>query len=167
MSTFDEEAYKPLYDLFNREAKRVEVYKSRPLTENLPLRDEYKKALVETYNNLVDFLTDSISGLQLEESLIIRSKAAANLQRLKNLFAILQLNYPFEKDNLQHIDINNITQSQSDTYSDSNDSIKETNAQISETSTSKDNESQIEQTIDNSTQTKQINPQNISQSTDL
>lgn len=52
-STFDEEPYKTLYDLFNREAKRVEVYKSRNLTENLQLRDEYKQCLVRTYNDLV------------------------------------------------------------------------------------------------------------------
>lgn len=103
---YDEEAYNTLYKLFAREAKRVEVYKSRKLTENLNLRNEYKHSLIKTYNDLVDFCLDATSNLSLEEAFEIRALATSNLKRLQNSFQILQLDYTFDKNSLKKIEIN-------------------------------------------------------------
>lgn len=110
---------------FNREVSRVEPYKSRRvLTANLALRAEYKKCLVQSYNELLTFL-GSFTDLTLKDKIDIEFKIAGHLAKLKESFHILKLNYQFSQNLSDTIDINKITEIQG-TDSEGDDNLNYT-----------------------------------------
>lgn len=113
MVNFEEHIYQEKYSNFKREYKRIQVYKtSRPLTSDLNLRKEYRENLIEAYNNIFLYVTPFISDLQLEAKLEIRSRIQKLLEKLKDCFEILKLQYNFESNILTTIDINKIIEIQ-------------------------------------------------------
>lgn len=127
----DSEFKKRLAD-FNREIGRIEPYKNRrPLTTNLELRSEYKKSLVQTYNDLLIYLNNILPNATLEQRLDIVKKFCAYLNKFKEAFQILGLSYQFEKSNSALIDINKIradTESDSEEGEDSQDDLQDTDS---------------------------------------
>lgn len=95
-TTIDEQEYSKLYDLFERECRRVEVYKSRALTKNLRLRAEYRECLVRTYNGILNFLNPQINLVSENDKIVFQTKIVTNLKRLKECFQILGLEYTFD-----------------------------------------------------------------------
>lgn len=105
--SFDENQYKELYSLFDRECKRVEVYKSRELTKSTLKKEEYKKGLVETYNKLLIYLTPFANT---DDKVAIQNRAVSQFNRLKECFQLLRLEYPFETTRFTTIGIDKITE---------------------------------------------------------
>lgn len=149
MVVFDKNAYKLKKDAFIREHKRVQPYSAttsdgepkeprRKLTENLQLREEYKQALVETYNDIVDYLLSVYkdSKISPEDKLDTQLKVNENITKLKESFITLNLKYEFEKNIFAKIDINKIIEESIDDSADSSSS-----------------------TVDDSTKQKELNEQ--------
>lgn len=142
----DATTYKKLFELFERECKRIEVYKTpgRKLTENKSKILEYKECLVETYNNILIFLNPLIDSLSLEDKIDYQNRTITNFKRLKECFQILAFEYTFEKNIRALIDINNITEQQNSatntvTYSDrdsNSDSSTSSNSTVIDNSNS-------------------------------
>lgn len=138
MVSIDEAEYSKLYDSFEREYKRVEVYKRRALTKNENLKIEYRECLVRTYNNILSFFDPIAESLPLEDKIDAQNRIVANLRRLKECFQILNLEYNFDKNIHAHIDTHNITEtlgafggernsdSESEHSDDSNSSVIDT-----------------------------------------
>lgn len=111
MVVYDENVYANLRQLFEREVKRVGPYKSgRPLTRNLDKRVDYKKSLVRTYNNIVSFFQPVQKTAQLSEQIEIQKCVVEHLNKLKEAFSILKLEYEFSKNIYEPIDFDKITQ---------------------------------------------------------
>lgn len=130
----DETIYKSLRAEFDREYKRIEPYISerRPLTEDLTLRNDYKKKLVQAYNQLISFFKTNIQDLSLEDKLDTQSKAVGHLKKLKECFRVLRLQYTFDSHFLALIDINEIYESDnSDITNNPNASVSNTQSKIS------------------------------------
>lgn len=108
------------YSLFEREYKRIEPYKSRrQLTTDLRLREDYKRCIVQTYNDLVSTVDRDL--LQESEREDILHKFAGYLAKFKEALKILRLKYNFEKGLFNKINIDLITEIQ-EGVNDSNDS---------------------------------------------
>lgn len=130
---FDKAKYKKKLEPFLKEYGRVEPYqKRRPLTANLDLRVEYKECLVNTYNDVINYLRDCNSGSSLEDKICIQSEAAAVLAKLKRAFSNLKLNYTFDKHIFEEIDFDKITEESdnSDDNSSESSATKTTNDNI-------------------------------------
>lgn len=107
---YDKIELKGKHDLFMREYCRVEPYinNRRGLTSDLNLREEYKKKLVETYNDLIDTIDPYL--LTEPERTFIIPKFNGYLIKIKCAFKVLNLNYNFGTDSIfSSIDINLIT----------------------------------------------------------
>lgn len=70
MVFYDEIEYGNKRSVFDREYKRVQVYNNRELTKNLDLRQEYKEALVRTYNDILILFIPLLPTATLEDKLI-------------------------------------------------------------------------------------------------
>lgn len=111
MVVFSKSEFKVLKERFDREYKRVEPYiNRRPLTDNLQLRAEYKVLLVETYNAIINYVLQCEPELSLEGKIAIRTDVNGFLNKIKDCFTALELNYQFDKNILAEIDISDITE---------------------------------------------------------
>lgn len=160
MSVFNKNAYRIKKEAFYREYRRVEPYKAttsggepkeprRKLTEDLELREEYKRDLVRTYNEAVDYL-DSVSKDPKADKLDIQLKVVEILTKLKDSFNILNLTYDFETNVYAKIDINKIIEDPIDDPSDNTQSIdnpsdshSQSESEISEKQTESATQNQI------------------------
>lgn len=94
---------------FNRHYKRVEPYinERRKLTENLTLREDYKKDLVESYNQIVLLLTPfSLVSVSNHEIAVNRIKPIT--RKLKAAFDALLLSYQWDNLDISLIRVNEI-----------------------------------------------------------
>lgn len=122
MVKFNEEEYTKKKENFVREYKRITPYKSsRPLTENLQLRTEYKECIVRTYNDIVSYSYSSVSELSSQEKSDIQNRLVGLLSKLKECFNILKLNYEFD-EYIRAIDIDKVTEVTDTEPSDGNSS---------------------------------------------
>lgn len=86
MTTIDENEDSRLFSLYERECKRVEVYKSRKLTKNVSKKLDYKQGLVRTYNDLLNYLNPIIDTLQNNEKIELENRIVTIFERLKGCF---------------------------------------------------------------------------------
>lgn len=122
MVCYDAIEYGNLRSLFDREYKRVAVYKNRALTKDIKLRIEYKTDLVRTYNDILKFFQPIPKSISLEDKLDIQTLIVDLLRKLKESFSLLKLEYNFSKNIHDTIDFDKITQNWSDIDSDQSDS---------------------------------------------
>lgn len=111
MTTIDENEYSRLYGLYEREFKRVEVYKNRELTKKESKKLDYKNSLVRTYNNLLYYLNSFTDKGSNNDQIEIQNRIVTILGRLKGCFQLLKLDYPYDTNIQALIDINNLTES--------------------------------------------------------
>lgn len=135
MVVLNEAEYKTLYQKFYREYSRVEAYNRRPLTKNEDKLKEYKKCLVETYNNIVNLISPIFSSLELEDKLDAQNKLSDILSKFKETLRILKLHYEYDKSIFATIDINKITESIDIIPTADKDQSPSTSAKIAETPT--------------------------------
>lgn len=174
MVLFDKDTFDPLKHAFIREFRRVEPYSRftstgepkvprRKLTEDLQLREEYKKELVKTYNDIIDYLHSVFEDAQSQAGAKSLVKAAIGeiLTKLKDSFVTLNLSYEFESDIFAHIDLNKITEDPIDDSTDNNSDLdKNTDTHTPTSSTGGDLES------DKSSETSQKGDTDIQTLTD-
>lgn len=79
---FNKEEFDEKRKKFDREYKRVEPYiaERRTLTSDADKIIDYKESLVETYNDLISFVSLSINDLDLEEKIDIQNKLVGILR---------------------------------------------------------------------------------------
>lgn len=108
MTTINENEYLRLFGLFERECKRVEVYKRRALTKNESKLIDYKESLVRTYNGTLTYLNPLIDSLSSSDKIDAQSRMVTLFKRLKECFPILKFDYPYDKNIDALIDIDKI-----------------------------------------------------------
>lgn len=107
------------------------------------LREEYKKCLIQTYNDYIDHINVLIPELNTDEKLDIHEKFVAQYLKLKESFSILKLNYEFSTNLLLTIDINKVTaEIETSTPDNNSDSNIKTNQDISNTKDSSTEQNQ-------------------------
>lgn len=107
----DEVIFARLRDQFTRECRRVEPYESRRvLTRNRTLREEYRREVVKTFNNICNYLRDIF---QKSDSVEVKLGCIARInpyiEKCKKAFSTLKLHYEWPRDELQLINVNLIT----------------------------------------------------------
>lgn len=112
MTIINETEYTRLFSLYDRECKRVEVYRSRALTKNKEKITEYKESLVRTYNDILNYLNPFISTPRSTDTVEIQNRIVTIFKRLKECFLLLKLEYTHDKSIHALIDIDNITESE-------------------------------------------------------
>lgn len=156
MVAYDGNVYSEKLAKFKREVARVEVYTRRSITKNLALRIDYRESLVRTYNDIITYFKATYQDLQLEKRLEIQTLAVANLQKLKDSFYILKLEYTFERNIFATIDIDKITEERNDPNSEQDSASKQTQDNTNTNSASSSNtaqQSQINTEIDSASDT--------------
>lgn len=93
---------------------RIEPYKRRRLTKNKIKLGEYKKAFIETYNDLTLYLRIHSITAKIEEKIDIDEKQLKILTRLKVGLSLLHLQYEFGTSIFSTIDINKVTSVKTD-----------------------------------------------------
>lgn len=110
MSTYDKTYFKQLKEIFNNEWRRIEPYRSRrKLTENLELLQEYRVNFTKAYNNLTEFTEANLLLAGSNEKLVLTEEQNKFLNRLKEGYSILGLNYDFTDNIFDRIIIENLT----------------------------------------------------------
>lgn len=136
MSTIvNDKEYSVLYESFNKECKRVEIYQSRSLTKNVKLKIEYRQCLVKIYNGILKFLNPQINTLSSEDKIIYENKIITHLVRLKQCFQILGLEYTFDNSIQALIDIDKVTEEKASLTDVENNSDSNSDSTISASST--------------------------------
>lgn len=126
-SVLKETDYAEKRENFNKQLKRVAPYKAnRPLTSNLELREEYRVELVKTYNELLTSLK-AVTDVSLEDKIDIQNRIVGHLAKLKEVFGILKLDYPFEKSIHASIDIEKVTENPDNETSSDNENNSDNN----------------------------------------
>lgn len=112
--------YKTLWNAFRREYKRVQKYeKSRKITKDLRLKEEYKRALVKTYNTLITFLYETyLRENLLETKTECQTRAFKFKKDLERAFSFINLQYEFSKSAFCLIDIEKVTEKETEDKSD-------------------------------------------------
>lgn len=99
-SVFEPETYNRLIYELDTVLKRVEVYESqgRPLTKDQEKLNSYRRELIEKFNDLLSYICDfySISGPENREAFDDRIRRS--IRRLKQCFAIIQLEYDWPQN---------------------------------------------------------------------
>lgn len=105
----DQQKYGELCASFEREYKRIEPYKSRrELTKNEAKLIEHRRCIIKTYNDIVTFFEPHFSALSNDLKLQIENEIITHLRKLKECFKILRLEYQFDANIFNTIDINKI-----------------------------------------------------------
>lgn len=144
-----------LFEPFERECKRVEVYKSRELTKRTDKIKEYKECLVRTYNDLLTFLSDA-ADKSLNDRTPIENRIITYLKRLKECFQLLKLNYQFDSNIHSLIDIDRIVEEGTSNPNSDSDASASSNKTIVDNSKDKSNntdDNKQEQSPEHSPQT--------------
>lgn len=141
---YDKNKLKKKQTLFERECNRVEPYinERRPVTTDETLKEEYKRELIKTYNDLIDTI-DPESLTETEKSEVLL-KFERSLNKIKEAFTVLELIYTFDEGNLfSKIDIDLVT-TLTDTQSDLSFSAPDaTSINLGGTLLDKSNDSEI------------------------
>lgn len=126
MAAFDDETYSNLYALYERECKRVEIYKNRNLTKNAKKLIEYRECLTKTYNDLLNYLNPIATAATGTDKVGIENRIVTLFKRLKECFHLLNLDYPYDSNVGTLIDLSKIAEARSShetSESDSDSSI--------------------------------------------
>lgn len=110
MVEFDEKGYELKLKAFKRECDRVRPRKGTNQTTNVNLKQDYKKSLVETYNELLKHIFRFLAHVTVEGKIDLQLRARTNCDSLKKAFEHLKFSYPFENGKFGTIDINKITE---------------------------------------------------------
>lgn len=91
---------------FGREWSRIEPYKNRrPLTKDLELRIQYREEIVRTFNNIVRFLKYYFEEGSSSEKFQIISLINPFIEKIKEAFGILHLNYTWPLGKFEEINV--------------------------------------------------------------
>lgn len=79
------------------------------------LREEYKRDLIRTFNDLVAYVRENIRSFSSEQRLEYSDKVSDDLNKLKLSFDVLNLDYTFDKNFFTSIDITQVVEIVDDT----------------------------------------------------
>lgn len=106
MVKYNEVEFARLRDKFNNVWRKIEPYrKRRKLTSNLEKRIEYREDLIESFNNIVNYLRYFFLEGGSSERLNALTQINPFIDRIKEAFAILRLEYPWSTGKFDEIDI--------------------------------------------------------------
>lgn len=110
MSEFSNDKYKELREKFTEVWKRIEPYRRRNLTEDEKLLGDYRRDIVDAYNNLVSYICDFYSVLSDEDQKILRDRIIFSKEKVVESFQLLNLHYEWPEDIFSQIVRENISQ---------------------------------------------------------
>lgn len=100
---------KTLKDRYTLAWKSVDNYiDRRPLTKDLNKIEKYRRNIISTYNELLDYITERYSSQSEENKKKLRATVEKNNKQIRIAFDILKVRYNFPDDTFAQINTNEI-----------------------------------------------------------